>query len=333
MSRIIMNPAFIMGTGRSGTTILKKVLAQHSEVVALRDELRIISDPDGVLDLVRCLCVDWSPYNADQAVRGFIQLIHDCGRSATEFGVKLEKVERHLFRKAGLLSPRRYLGTGLKEQFGTKNFEESLGKLVDFLVLNTTAGSWCGSSSLSWNNLIYETQPMEKVSVSRAVNDFFISLFSSLAYRREKKAEIWLDDTPSNILHSHKIINVFPSAKFIHIYRDPRDVLSSYLGFSWGGDNVSSTALRLRAIYDQWKSVKSLIPSESLIEVSLDEMANNFKAEYQRICEFLEVSVEEGGTELKADKMNSGRWRDNIQGFDRDDMESILSDHIAVYGR
>ena len=50
-----LKPIFIGGTGRSGTTILKKVLQQHSNIVTIPNELRIIIDPDGILDLFNAL--------------------------------------------------------------------------------------------------------------------------------------------------------------------------------------------------------------------------------------------------------------------------------------
>ena len=46
-----MKQLFIRGTGRSRTTILKKILASHSQIVALPGELRVITDPGGALEL------------------------------------------------------------------------------------------------------------------------------------------------------------------------------------------------------------------------------------------------------------------------------------------
>ena len=45
-----LSPIFIGGTGRSGTTILKRVLLQHSAIVGFSGELRLLIDPGGALD-------------------------------------------------------------------------------------------------------------------------------------------------------------------------------------------------------------------------------------------------------------------------------------------
>ncbi|GAG26602.1 unnamed protein product, partial [marine sediment metagenome] len=54
-----MVQTLIGGTGRSGTSILKQVLASHPKVIALPTELRIIVDPGGALDLKRALTDRW----------------------------------------------------------------------------------------------------------------------------------------------------------------------------------------------------------------------------------------------------------------------------------
>ena len=70
-------PVFIGGTGRTGTTILRQVLGTHHQIVAVATELRIIADPDGLLDLFLSLTERWSPYTADAAIHRFLTL-RDC---------------------------------------------------------------------------------------------------------------------------------------------------------------------------------------------------------------------------------------------------------------
>ena len=74
----LLKPIFIGGTGRSGTTILKKVLQQHSNIVTIPNELRIIIDPDGILDLFSALTERWSVNRADVAIHRFDSLISKC---------------------------------------------------------------------------------------------------------------------------------------------------------------------------------------------------------------------------------------------------------------
>lgn len=45
---------------------------------------------------------------------------------------------------------------------------------------------------------------------------------------KKEKATRWGDKTPINTIFIDKIIKIFPKAQFIHIVRDPRDVVCSY---------------------------------------------------------------------------------------------------------
>ena len=57
MSNFIQ-PIFIGGTGRSGTTILSKLLNQVDSVYTIPQEIRFITDPDGILSLKHALVSD-----------------------------------------------------------------------------------------------------------------------------------------------------------------------------------------------------------------------------------------------------------------------------------
>lgn len=75
-----MQPIFIGGTGRSGTTILAKILSQHNNVYKFPIELRYLTDPDGLLSLKTALTVNWSFYQADFAVERFFKLMKQFSR-------------------------------------------------------------------------------------------------------------------------------------------------------------------------------------------------------------------------------------------------------------
>ncbi len=242
-----MSPIFVGGTGRSGTTILKRVLSCHSKVVSLRDELSVIVHPDGALDLVNTLSERWSPYTADIAIRRFRDLMLANAGAKSRVSIYLHKAIKVFFRKLGA-SPPRYMGASLSYSFGDNNYRQYLEQLLSELCYHATRGSWAGSPGLEIVSKIYESGPYKKQDIARRVANFFNDLYKIVAIEGEN---YWLDDTPSNILRANELLEVFPKLRMLHMYRDPRDVLSSYRRFSWGGDNDLSIARRLASIYQR----------------------------------------------------------------------------------
>ena len=64
-----LNIGLIGGTGRCGTSILRRILATHSEVAALPIEHKITVDPEGIIDFYNSYSSNWSPYLADQKLK------------------------------------------------------------------------------------------------------------------------------------------------------------------------------------------------------------------------------------------------------------------------
>ena len=57
------------------------------------------------------------------------------------------------------------------------------------------------------------------------VGAFLTQLFDD--YARKQGKGRWAEKTPGNIIHAQRLFQLWPTAKLIHIVRDPRDVLAS----------------------------------------------------------------------------------------------------------
>ena len=81
----MFEPVFIAGSGRSGTTVLKRLLARHRSVFALRDEARFLTDPDGLRALCDALSEGWSTPSSQQALTRFQRLMRHVRRRSWSF--------------------------------------------------------------------------------------------------------------------------------------------------------------------------------------------------------------------------------------------------------
>jgi hypothetical protein len=74
-----------------------------------------------------------------------------------------------------------------------------------------------------------------------------------IMYRNARPGNRWIGEkTPDNILALERLSCIFPAARFIHIYRDPRDVCVS----AWFNNLRFNTAATL----EKWPSLKAYAP-------------------------------------------------------------------------
>ena len=81
---------------------------------------------------------------------------------------------------------------------------------------------------------------------------------------------------------------LFPTARYIHIYRDPRDVANSATKFGWSG-NVYYGADFWLAAEESWARKKTTLDPSRYAEVRYEDLVMNAPAELARLCDFLGI--------------------------------------------
>jgi hypothetical protein len=133
-----------------------------------------------------------------------------------------------------------------------------------------------------------------------------------------KGEKFWAETTPMNITYAHRLIKLFPEAKFIVIRRDPRDVIASLLTKNWGPntplEGVEWIEARIRADHEALKSV----PKNQVMFINLEDLVTNAPQEsYSKLLDFLQLQDEAGmrafhTTKMTAENASSGRWKKEI---------------------
>lgn len=323
-----MKPVFIGGTGRSGTTILKQVLMHHPQIAAIPRELRVIVDPYGALDLKQALSERWSPYNADHAIRNFRKLMMK-SRSVSLWA----RAERKYFPKFGI-APRRYITMGFDKHFGKPYYQNRLKKLLSDLSYHVARGNWDGTPSLQLLPEIYETDYLGNETIDSLLGNFFRDLYAQRNPDGSKTH--WIEDTPYNLLQVPELRDLFPDMKFLHIYRDLRDVLASYFRHDWGGDDMNATARRLANIIKRWLIIRESLPADMFLEVRLEALAAAPGEEFQKICDFIGIpfadQLKDNVAALNVDRMHGGRWEREIPAEKQAEIINILAPALSAYG-
>lgn len=84
-----------------------------------------------------------------------------------------------------------------------------------------------------------------------------------------------------------RILQVFPQAKFIHIYRDPRDVVASMRTMNWTQGSVRDQARNWRKILDDHRRLCEEMPPQIYTGVCFETLVRQPEAELRRLCDFL----------------------------------------------
>jgi hypothetical protein len=131
---------------------------------------------------------------------------------------------------------------------------------------------------------------------------------------------------------------VWPNARYIYIYRDPRDVANSVLQMGWAG-NVYVAADHWLEAEAEWSKLKPYLTANNWIEVRYEELISNCVQELRRICEFLRVEYAESMFDYTKDSTYTApdirlnyQWKRKMAPIDIQRLECKLRDQIVKRG-
>jgi len=103
------------------------------------------------------------------------------------------------------------------------------------------------------------------------------------------------EKTSGHGLFIDKTLNWFPQAKFIHIYRDPRDVAASFRSqYWWTTDSIIPSAYHCRDVLARLKPLAEKLGNEQFLCIQYEKLINQPEVELRRVCEFLGERFEVG---------------------------------------
>lgn len=95
------------------------------------------------------------------------------------------------------------------------------------------------------------------------------------------------EKSPDHWRRIDRIRQLFPKAKFIHVYRDPRDVAASRLRMPWSGDTARDAArFWFKALRSHERCTATLSPS-TYTGLKYEALVEDPERELRRLCAFL----------------------------------------------
>lgn len=140
--------------------------------------------------------------------------------------------------------------------------------------------------------------------VGRFVRWFFEPTMKNLG------KSIVVEKTPPLIMNVATMRRIFPDAYFIHSIRDPRDVARSIVTRSWGPRSPYGCTIYIKKVLEQALKAKS----GKYLVTSVERMAENKPAEFERICNFLSWPMDQINIDIfKPENAHIGSWPEQFE--------------------
>lgn len=319
-----MQTVFISGTGRCGTTILKKILTNHSRVFAFPFECRFMIDPDGVIDFYESLRNSWSPFLMDTRLKRFERLFTRLNRRSM-FGLMTVAAAKVINRGHAIFTPQSYARMNLGKY--NPNLLNHVKELETELKTICYRGTWFGNVQSGVKPVIKYTPPFSHSDIAPAFGRFLENIMNPVL--RQRSASHWIEDSPLSLLSAKSILEILPGAKFLHIYRDPRDVVASFKRQSWAPSKTAAAIDFYQSLITEILRIKESLPPSALFELSLEQLIENPGDQIPAICRFLELEPEDALYSVPLNRGNPGRWEKDFSEQERKQVSQQLKPILA----
>jgi len=318
---------FIGGTGRCGTNITKDILSQHPKVATHPFEYRFIIDPDGIVDFYRSYTATWSPYLADRRLKRLENLLAALSREPA-YHHWLGKLLKQFDKSGKIISPRRYYGWRLDRHL--PNFREHSQALIEELMDFSFSARWVGTESYTYHPQIYFAGPKRDEELATILGKFVNKVI--LDFLKFQNKEFYVEDNTWNFLFARELLQLAPQSKLLHIYRDPRDVVASFVQQNWAPSELCQAAEWYKTMMYHWFNIREQLPVGSYYEYSLESLVDSPKQTLENLCKFVGLSYDPIFLEVDLSKSHQGRWREDFDIDEQKILQKILGDVIAKLG-
>lgn len=115
------------------------------------------------------------------------------------------------------------------------------------------------------------------------------------------------DNTPGYVFAVPMIDRLLPDALYIHVVRDPRDVVCSVLKMKFGANDPVIAALDWHCCIGAWMMAERVIPADRRMELHYEDLCEDPGKVLARVSQFLGGTPEAAEIALQADSDNTNR--------------------------
>jgi len=319
----------IGGSGRSGSTILKKILHQHPEIFSLPYELQFTVCPDGLIDFYCSVGSCWSPQLYDLKISRLRLILETIGQESST----MTHIFSRILRISGLSKIMNIKTVPSYDQYSLAKYCENYTKLVDNFIdelIDFKYSGWFIGHNYFHRELIHFGVSRTSEELAKIIRKFYTSVIKNVM--GDYNSKIFVDDTPWNLLLFDKVVQILPDSKLIHIYRDPRDVIASYLYKDWAPSNPIKAAKYYKSCMEHWWRIREKLNKDSYFEVNFESLINDTERTLKNMCAFLDMEWNNDLLDIDLSKGNIGRWKQDFDHENRKILCNYLKNELDQLG-
>ncbi len=272
-------PVFSGGVGRSGTTLIGRILRNHKDVLAGSPfEIKFLTESHGLIDLVF-------------GIRNFRKT------QISRKGYFSSKIAKFESRKIRFFTFRRRMHE-------------------DWWIRTNRLGRESGIHRALTKVKLEELLEALESDLDKPVEAARNFLFGYIRNHRLWQGEsVWIDTTPANILYADHLYRIFPEARFVQMKRNPLDNIASVLKEPWGPNTKKLVLDWWCDRIELSMLARESIPSTNYLSLFLEDLVHHKRNESLKnlfdlinLDEDLKV-MEYFQNEVSADRANINRWR------------------------
>ena len=177
-------------------------------------------------------------------------------------------------------------------------------------------GRWFSSDAWTDQGLSEREFREAALATDRSARSIFLALMRTHA-ERAGKPRIG-EKSPHHCRRVRRILRAFPDARFIHVVRDPRDVVASRLNVPWTRQSAIGLARSWCGIIREHERLAAELPEERYTSVRYEDFVSDPEPSARRLCAFLGEDYDPavladrdrvGGTHASRE----AAWKDNVR--------------------
>ena len=133
------------------------------------------------------------------------------------------------------------------------------------------------------------TETINRFQIFNAISEFYCKRFSRARF---------VEKTPYHLYYVNSILNEYPNAKIIALYRDPRAVCSSWLKLD-ALKNLLGVCLSWNKAMKEITKLQKKLNQEQFLTVKFENLISNPKETLEEICSFINEDFEQSLLESK----------------------------------